>query len=368
MMIRADGRQLYRAIENLYANAAKYALEKTRVYVELVADAGKGKVTLAEDGSFTYAAGKEEGSDSFTYYIVNAEGVESEPATVTLTVAHKNLPPQIVAGVADTVGNRLSSLTEDFSGIKRFTAAEVKSWFADDEDATLTFTTRTDDSLLAPTMVSGALQIKAVKDACGDAQVIVIAADTKGAKTELAIPATIACVNDKPVLAKYYDSLYVGTESVFTKAFDLKKWISDPDGDVLSYEVQGVGGAENLISWAIDGDNLVLSSLEGSLLEPDKFLSIKVVASDASTSTAMSFAVLTRDAPPAGIAPQVAAARLNWQTAIQASRGAVALFDMQGRVMWKAKLPVSEADVRNAAAQVQGRKILQVNKQTWTIK
>ena len=341
---------------------------KTTLKAYLVADASKGKVTLAEDGSFTYAAGKEKGSDSFTYYIVNAEGVESEPATVTLTVAHKNLPPQIVAGVADTVGNRLSSLTEDFSGIKRFTAAEVKSWFADDEDATLTFTTRTDDSLLAPTMVSGALQIKAVKDACGDAQVIVIAADTKGAKTELAIPAKIACVNDKPVLVKYYDSLYVGTESVFTKAFDLKKWISDPDGDVLSYKVLGVSGAENFISWTIDGDNLILSSLEGASLEPNKFLSIKVVASDASTSTTMSFAVLTRDAPPAGIAPQVAAAKLNWRRAIATNHGAVALFDMQGRVMWKAKLPVSEADVRNAAAQVQGRKILQVNRQSWTIK
>lgn len=34
-MIRADGRQLYRAIENLYTNAAKYALENTRVYVDL---------------------------------------------------------------------------------------------------------------------------------------------------------------------------------------------------------------------------------------------------------------------------------------------------------------------------------------------
>lgn len=44
------------------------------------------------------------------------------------------------------------------------------------------------------------------------------------------------------------------------------------------------------------------------------------------------------------------------------------MFDMQGRVMWQAKLPVSEADVRNAAAQVQGRKILMVNRQTWTIK
>ncbi len=35
MMVKADGRQLYRTIENLYVNAAKYALENTRVYVEL---------------------------------------------------------------------------------------------------------------------------------------------------------------------------------------------------------------------------------------------------------------------------------------------------------------------------------------------
>ena len=34
-VIRADGRQLYRVIENLYNNVAKYALEKTRVYVDI---------------------------------------------------------------------------------------------------------------------------------------------------------------------------------------------------------------------------------------------------------------------------------------------------------------------------------------------
>lgn len=33
--IIADGRQLHRAIENLYTNAAKYALEETRIYVEI---------------------------------------------------------------------------------------------------------------------------------------------------------------------------------------------------------------------------------------------------------------------------------------------------------------------------------------------
>jgi signal transduction histidine kinase len=35
VLIRADGRQLYRVIENLYNNVAKYALEKTHVYVDI---------------------------------------------------------------------------------------------------------------------------------------------------------------------------------------------------------------------------------------------------------------------------------------------------------------------------------------------
>jgi signal transduction histidine kinase len=38
VIIMADGRQLSRIIENLYSNAAKYALEKTRVYVELTVE------------------------------------------------------------------------------------------------------------------------------------------------------------------------------------------------------------------------------------------------------------------------------------------------------------------------------------------
>ena len=35
VFIMADGRQLYRVIENLYNNVAKYAMKKTRVYVEV---------------------------------------------------------------------------------------------------------------------------------------------------------------------------------------------------------------------------------------------------------------------------------------------------------------------------------------------
>lgn len=43
--IRADGRQLYRVIENLYNNVAKYALERTRVYVEITSS--KESVTFS---------------------------------------------------------------------------------------------------------------------------------------------------------------------------------------------------------------------------------------------------------------------------------------------------------------------------------
>ena len=36
--IEADGRQLYRTLENLYSNAAKYSLENTKVYVDLMVE------------------------------------------------------------------------------------------------------------------------------------------------------------------------------------------------------------------------------------------------------------------------------------------------------------------------------------------
>ena len=43
--ILADGRHLWRVIDNLLGNCAKYAMEGTRIYLELVR--GKGQVTLS---------------------------------------------------------------------------------------------------------------------------------------------------------------------------------------------------------------------------------------------------------------------------------------------------------------------------------
>ncbi len=61
VMVMADGRQLYRAIENLYMNAAKYAFENTNVYVDLSVQKGQavfsirnvyGKIVEGENGNY----------------------------------------------------------------------------------------------------------------------------------------------------------------------------------------------------------------------------------------------------------------------------------------------------------------------------
>lgn len=61
IFIYADGRQLYRSIENMYTNAAKYALENTRVYVELekadkkavftIKNVSKNELDIVSDGN-----------------------------------------------------------------------------------------------------------------------------------------------------------------------------------------------------------------------------------------------------------------------------------------------------------------------------
>ena len=46
LMIRADGRHLWRVLENLYTNAVKYAMEHSRVYVDVANQDGKAVFTI----------------------------------------------------------------------------------------------------------------------------------------------------------------------------------------------------------------------------------------------------------------------------------------------------------------------------------
>lgn len=334
----------------------------------LLDEAEHGKVTLNKDGSFTYEADAEyKGEDAFAYKVVIGD-VESKMAVVTLNVLYKNRAPQVVAGVADTVGNRLDSLTEDFLGYKKYTAAEVLTWFKDDVDTVtaLKFSVSTKDSLLAPSITpANEIQIRPVKNACGDAEVIVTATDKQGASSSLKIPASISCINDKPVLVEP-ETLYVAVAG-WTRTIDLSKYVSDPDGDVLEYAITSNKYIDENLSWSLDSAKLTFAVLPEVALEEGKVISFKVKASDSLTYVNF-FVIAIVNSQLAPLPAVVAAPKMNWTTAVQAPAGVAALFDMQGRVMWKRSLPVSADEVRAAAASVQGRKILRVNKQTWTVK
>lgn len=90
IMIRADGRQLYRALENLYTNAAKYALEKTRVYVELSED-GKRAFFSIKNISANQIKDQEHATKDLTERFVRGESSRTtEGSGLGLSIA-KNL-------------------------------------------------------------------------------------------------------------------------------------------------------------------------------------------------------------------------------------------------------------------------------------
>ena len=143
----------------------------------------------------------------------------------------------------------------------------------------------------------------------------------------------------------------------------------DVDDSILTMKIS-VPDKEKVIAAEVVGDSLIVNLVDESrYMQSHVPYTIKVVATDEGGATAIAKTLIFITDPNKVAIPQLAtASKLGWQGAIRAERGMAAIFDMQGRVMWKAKLPVSEADVRNAAAQVQGRKVLRVNKQVWTIK
>ncbi|MCF0223935.1 MAG: Ig-like domain-containing protein [Fibrobacter sp.] len=347
----------------------------TSAVAVLEVPAEHGVVVLEKDGSFIYEP--EEGyvgEDAFGYKIESADSAKSKLTIVTLNVLARNKAPKIVDGVLDTVSNRLAALKEDFVSFPTYKKVEMQSWFTDDSTAStaLKFTVRSADSLLAPTITSaGILQIKAVKDACGDAVVIVTAADARGATTDLELNASIQCVNDKPVVKK--DTLYISEEWTGGK-YSLSNIATDVDGDQLIYDIAETATNAEYFEWAVEGDSLELSLKEGAVLKDGYtfVLDVKVAdstmaaaASPTSLATKLTIAVVK---DPDAIKPALAHNLQSWQDAIRGSRGMAAVIDMQGRVLWKSALPVSESEVRAAAASIQGRKILKVNQQVYTIK
>ena len=88
--INADGRQLYRSIENLYTNAAKYAMENTRVYVELQEDGENAIFTIKNVSQTELKIGDGEGNILTERFVRGEESRTTEGSGLGLSIA-KNI-------------------------------------------------------------------------------------------------------------------------------------------------------------------------------------------------------------------------------------------------------------------------------------
>ena len=88
--IRADGRQLYRVIENLYNNVAKYALEKTRVYVDIFYQENKVVFSIKNVSERSLARENSNAGDLTERFIRGDSSRTTEGSGLGLSIA-KNL-------------------------------------------------------------------------------------------------------------------------------------------------------------------------------------------------------------------------------------------------------------------------------------
>jgi signal transduction histidine kinase len=89
-MVSADGRQLYRAIENLYTNAAKYALENTRVYVGITVEEENATFTIRNISKNPLPTGVGGEKDLTARFVRGDESRTTEGSGLGLSIA-KNL-------------------------------------------------------------------------------------------------------------------------------------------------------------------------------------------------------------------------------------------------------------------------------------
>ncbi|MCF0215204.1 MAG: Ig-like domain-containing protein [Fibrobacteraceae bacterium] len=337
---------------------------KGKFHASLVEPPSYGKLELKENGGFTYTADADyEGEDLFSYLVWVVEGkdtLKSEETLVTLTVVPNSAPVVVVdESTLDTTAQ------EDFTKAITYAAARVKGWFQVPSGSTASYSAKSDDGKVSASIVSGALQIKSVKDSCGDAYVTINAAiKTDTASVRLHI--LIEPVNDKPVQIKK-DTILVKYDTAWVAKVNMNELVSDIEGDSLVFKENLSDAVKRMVKLEIE-DSIVTVTPKDSTVRFTEGTALTVAvkaidAADTSSNVLVTFTI--KFVKNVSIQPAVVIAPMNWQNAIAAKQGSATLFDMQGRKLWSSKLPANEDDVRRAVNATYGNKVLRVNNRQW---
>ncbi len=120
----------------------------------------------------------------------------------------------------------------------------------------------------------------------GDYTAHIIATDSFGASTDYVINYTLA-PNHAPVIIASADNI-IFTEKGSRVTLDMSKFISDPDGETLTYTAST--SSQNIVHLSPEGNNMIITSLGYGLVD------VQITATDAmGESVSLGFKVLVRN-------------------------------------------------------------------------
>ena len=220
-------------------------IDRNGLTFAMTATGSNGTAVVNTDGSFTYAPNEDyNGSDSFAFTVFDGT-VDSDPATVSITVDPVNDNPVITsAASANAVEDELFSYTARASDVDgdavTFTFAGFPAWIT------------ASDSTVSGTPAQGD----------GDFSFTVNASDGQGGSASLSVAVAVNPVNDAPVSAAAEftldeDGSLAGTLSG-----------SDVDGDPISFALAD-GAAHGEVT--IEDDGLFSYSPDGDFNGVDNF-------------------------------------------------------------------------------------------------
>jgi hypothetical protein len=199
--------------------------------VELLNIGGQDRVVYTPPAFFNSVL---QGPDTFQYFVTDSQAVNgTSSGIVTVFVNQVNDPPFVVKSFG-TVEIDEDATTREFILSEFFGDPDIV--FNNDSLSYVVFS-NTNQSLVEPEIAGGKLSVKPKLNQNGTATIVVEATDLEGAKIRNTLTLIVNAVNDGPEVKKPLGSLTLFEDPVAPEEWLLSDYFSDPDGDVLSYQI-----------------------------------------------------------------------------------------------------------------------------------